>query len=148
MKKKLICMLLALVLVVGLTVLGVSANETATHTDHCVCGGKVTVGEHVCDANNPTWNAWTGTETDGYYYLTDNITVSKPISIAKGSTLTLCLNGKTLASTTSESAFTIRGELNICDCQDGGKITAKSKKAPGMIKMVNFESNTEFSMII
>ncbi|MBR5570272.1 MAG: hypothetical protein IKW10_05185 [Oscillospiraceae bacterium] len=147
MKKKLICMLLMLALVVGVTVIGVSADETAAHTDHCVCGGKVTVGDHVCDETNPTWTAWTGTETDGYYYLTDNITVSKPISIAKGSTLTLCLNGKTLASTTSESAFTIRGELNICDCQGGGKITAKSKKAPGMIKMVNSDADATLGTV-
>ena len=77
MKKKLICMLLALVMVVGAMVFSVSADETAAHTDHCVCGGKVTVGDHVCDETNPTWTAWTGTETNGYYYVENDMTLNK-----------------------------------------------------------------------
>ena len=146
--KKFISLLLALVLVVGvLPTTAFAADETKPHENHCVCGGLGNVGDHVCDETDPTWQPWTGTETNGYYYLESDMTLNKAYSIVKGNKLTLCLNGKTLTLTNSESAFAVRGKLNICDCQGGGKITAKSKKAPGMVKMVNSEADATLGTV-
>lgn len=76
--KKFISLLLALVLVAGvLPTTAFAADDTQNHENHCVCGGLGNVGDHVCDETNPTWQPWTGTETNGYYYLESDMTLNK-----------------------------------------------------------------------
>lgn len=54
----------------------------------------------------------------GNYYLTNDITISKPLKIESG-TVNLCLNGCTLKSSSSVQVY---GTLNICDCSEHGSI--------------------------
>jgi hypothetical protein len=90
------------------------------HT-HGVDGG--TGGEAV------TWNELTK-ETLGYtyelstgnYYLSENLTVSRPITIIGD--VKLCLNGKTLSGS-GNSTLDVSGtsaNLTICDCGDAGQV--------------------------
>ena len=60
----------------------------------------------------------------GNYYLTDDIT-NINLSIEITGTVNLCLNGHTISSSAAYGIFRIGagGVLNICDCQQGGKIT-------------------------
>lgn len=73
---------------------------------------------------------WTQTDslpdTDGNYYLTENITLSGTWNVPNGET-TLCLNGKTIR-VSGERVITIpsHATLNLYDCQDTGTITGAS----------------------
>ena len=60
----------------------------------------------------------------GNYYLTDDIT-DVTLSIEITGTVNLCLNGHTISGSAAYGIFRIGagGVLNICDCQQGGKIT-------------------------
>ena len=58
--------------------------------------------------------------------LGDNITVAEAISIPKGITVTLDLNGKSITGTHSGYVFSVAGTLNINDSQRTGTVTGKS----------------------
>ena len=58
--------------------------------------------------------------------LGDNITVAEAISIPKGITVTLDLNGKSITGTHSGYVFAVAGTLNINDSQRTGTVTGKS----------------------
>ncbi|MBE6981620.1 MAG: hypothetical protein E7437_04775 [Ruminococcaceae bacterium] len=104
------------------------------HDNHCICGGSaVGLGDHTtCTAL-----AWTGLDqaaftspdgnlvTDGtyytlknggVYYLTENVTLTKPLGVAKGESATLCLNGNDLTASNCR-AIELEGTLNLCDCR-------------------------------
>lgn len=125
---------------------------------HCICGGNLTgIAQESHSASCMSLDSWipvsqsdfavggifVAASTSGrvnfkeqtaHYYLTENVTTSSVLEILKGSDISLCLNGYTLTSTaTGNSAIRLSGKLNICDCQGGGKVTARSPKAPGMV---------------
>lgn len=152
MKKKLLALLLALVLVVGVTVISAMAEETTTeeHVNHCVCGGNGNGrGDHVC-ATSGVIEEWTPFSTDllehisdknyslpaGNYYLTGDTTLTDmSIYILPETNVTFCLSGFQLSG--NERIFRVNGTLNITDCQptrDGktqnGKITGNSGTGP------------------
>ena len=58
--------------------------------------------------------------------LGDDITVAEAISIPKGITVTLDLNGKSITGTHSGYVFAVAGTLNINDSQGTGTVTGKS----------------------
>lgn len=88
--------------------------DDQTHK-HCVCGDLGHMGDHTCGALQQ-WEPWTGTEIDGYYYLTGNIDLTKTVLISKGNTLNLCLNGYDIIGGTGVNRiFNIYGTLNLCD---------------------------------
>ena len=58
--------------------------------------------------------------------LGDNITVAEAISIPKGITVTLDLNGKSITGTHSGYVFAVAGTLNINDSNGAGTVTGKS----------------------
>lgn len=90
-------------------------TEEATAHKHCLCGNLGDIGDHTCSGLQ-TWTAWTGTETDGYYYLTGDVNLTKTVAIAKGKTLHLCLNGYDIIGGTAVTRiFNIYGTLNLCD---------------------------------
>ena len=116
-------LLLLLVLVVGLLVLPVSAQE-ANHPhsgSHCVCGGSaVDNHDHVCE--NVTWTPLSdgfgsfSALASGNYYLTEDVTVTAPKAIVNK--LSICLNGYNIY-TTGNTVFSYidpGAELNVCDC--------------------------------
>ena len=145
MKKQLFSLLLALVLVLGLTVISAAATEeptTPAHADHCVCGGQaVEVGDHVCE----TATGWTPFSINqmeatsnanqlnvpaGNYYLAEDITINKELNILPGTEVTFCMNGHKLTGT--RRIFRVNGPLNLCDCSadQSGVIDGKSANGP------------------
>ena len=76
----------------------------------------------------------TSLPASGNIYLTQNVELANAITIAKDTTLNLCLNGYTITRThvdgkTDERVFVVNGTLNICDCDERsstGTITAAS----------------------
>ena len=69
---------------------------------HCICGGSVSAGDHTSHSD-VIYTAWNGTDgitynnNTAYVYLTDNATINSNL-VVDGTTLYLCLNGKTYAS--------------------------------------------------
>lgn len=95
--------------------------------------------EHpVSDGENAIeWTANASTTSlpaSGNIYLTQNVELANAITIAKDTTLNLCLNGYTITRThvdgkPDERVFVVNGTLNICDCDERsstGTITAAS----------------------
>lgn len=95
--------------------------------------------EHpVSDGEEPIeWTANASTTSlpaSGNIYLTQNVELANAITIAKDTTLNLCLNGYTITRAhvdgkTDERVFVVNGTLNICDCDERsstGTITAAS----------------------
>ncbi len=106
----------------------------AVHENHCICEGAevASIQGHTCE--NVTWTALTQamfdapdgeTVTDGtgytlkdggHYYIKEAITLTKPLTVAAGEQISLCLNGNTLSGASCR-ALDLSGTLNLCDCQ-------------------------------
>ena len=135
MKKRLLSILLAICLLMGLLpAAALAANEHS----HCVCGGSVNAGSHTSHSN-VTYKPWDGTSAisysskKAYVYLTGNATLQSNLEITGGKTLYLCLNGKTLASNgTTKIVVKDKSKLVLCDCAGGGTIQAATSGWGGM----------------
>ena len=107
--------------------------QIETHT-HCVCGGNVTTGSHVCSGDTK-WTAWRTADAmpaeSGSYYLTGDVNLSGPWVIPAGVTIALCLNGHTLKYAGNAVVHIQGGTLNICDCADNGRITGGNGNSSG-----------------
>lgn len=130
MKKRILAFVLVLALIGSMLPMSVLA-EPADHTDH-QC-------EHCEEA--VTWTAWgddTAEKTTlptaaGHYYLTQQIKVSKTVSLTAGE-VTLCLNGQTItasgtANSDNDLCYSLKNDavLTITDCtatQTGDTYTA------------------------
>ena len=116
-----------------------TATLTPVHT-HCVCGGSVTTGNHTSHSdltftgvNNTDkfpGEVWNGNQnglwkiTEGSYYLTEDVTLTKPLVVAEGTTVNLCLNGHKLSASNGVfNIFQVNGTLNLCDCAGNGTLT-------------------------
>ncbi|MBR5570974.1 MAG: hypothetical protein IKW10_08815 [Oscillospiraceae bacterium] len=109
--------------------------EEPAHRSHCICAGAQAMPKelaHTCQ--DITWTALTqdmfdnATDStspvkltndgylldDGYYYLSEDITITKSIISTVDMTMALCLNGKNLHSETRTLYF--QGTLHLCDC--------------------------------
>lgn len=126
--KKLVSLLLALILAVGLLPTTVLADDTP-HT-HCVCG-QAAADAHTAPylAHNDTvsWTAWTESgalpDADGYYYLTQDVTLTQPW--AEEVDVKLCLNGhQIIGPDGADAIIAVPGaKLGVTDCAGGGQIT-------------------------
>lgn len=151
-KKRIFSILLFLVMVVGLMPSMAWASETVSHSNHCICGGGVTAGDHTTHTNITDWKklSWNnsklyvndteltaieeGTEKyysleSGNYYLADSFTIDKSIVVSAEKAVTLCLNGKILTSTVtgmSNGAIKAVGTFNLCDCGTSGTLKSKA----------------------
>ena len=106
--------------------------------EHCICGGDTCTGVgHTCD-EKVTFKAWSGASgklptESGYYYLTDNMTLTTEWEPSEGSNIVLCLNGKTItakvgtqdsASLTHDSIDIRKGvTVSVTDCVGTGTIS-------------------------
>ena len=122
-------------------------SSSGAHTDHCVCGGSISVGGHTHDTAVPTWTEWDGTADitgGGSYYLSGDVTVTDTVTLSGDSVvLNLCLNGHVLKLETSSAKRVIHVQqgatLNLCNCNastthtfsvsDGGLWTLKEGEA-------------------
>ena len=116
-----ICMALAICFLIPSSQTFTASAEDNDHSNHS--------GWNVIDVEG-AWNI----STSGSYYLSGDI--SNNITISSGTTVTLCLNGKTLKSYTTGSAV-IKVEsgasLTLCDCSgnNSGKVTGTTKNSSG-----------------
>ena len=107
------------------------ARWTLLH-EHCICGGDVTTGDHTAHTSQ-VFSAWNGkdaisyTNKTAYVYLSQNVTFNSNL-VVDGTTLYLCLNGKTFASNgTNKITVNNGGRLVLCDCAGGGTIRGATK---------------------
>lgn len=147
MKRNVISLLLALVLVFAVTVaLAPTAEAAVGRQARCICYGSlapekipVASGEaaHTGDANCThydsaiTWtalsttgmNGTTATElSSGYYYIDSGSEFNSAIlTIPAGAEVTIDLNGyKLKTDTTGKATLTVNGTLHLCDTSDTG----------------------------
>ena len=120
-----------------------SADKTLSYTFahmHCICKG---VEGHDCAPMG-----WLGlTQADilegnysldagVYYYLKEDVTLSKHIMIGSEKTLNLCLNGHTITAPAAARIFVVSGgTLNLTDCGETGSLVA-TKGATGAAILV------------
>ena len=98
-----------------------------TAHQHCICGGSISTGDHT--GHTPvSYQSWNGkdaisyTNKTAYVYLSQNVTFSSNLEV-DGTTLYLCLSGKTFASNgTNKITVKNGGRLVLCDCAGGGTI--------------------------
>ena len=123
---------------------GVAVLEATVHSgdhSHPICGAAhKDIGDHKGTCEAVEWTAWDGTSeitydsnNTAYVYLKDNVTRS--VRIGENYTLYLCMNGKSLmSSSTIQNNPVIRVDDNakfiLCNCQNGGTIT-HSDSVPG-----------------
>ena len=101
--------------------------------NHPVCGRTC---DHPDDEKHPDviWTAISSLDMikqygSGYYYLTDNVTLSDTVDLSGYASVHLCLNGKTITG-----GGLVCQNYTLCDCVGGGKITG-STSAEGCIKL-------------
>ena len=113
--------------------LGVLVNDDPVHENHCICGGHGTgKGEHTCQ--DAQWIAWGYLDTEktslpstsGNYYLVDDISLAKSVSIANTEDVSICLNGHDITTTGTDRVWAVRKYLSLTDCAaEQGVITTK-----------------------
>ncbi|MGN1004630.1 MAG: S-layer homology domain-containing protein [Oscillospiraceae bacterium] len=121
MRRKLFSLFLCVCII--LTLLPAAAMA-ADHTVHCICGSA------GCSSHGGA-QEWTGTATlpagDGYYYLTDDVSIAETWVPADGTVL--CLNGHNITFTgTSGAVIRLSNgqSFTLTDCHTGdeaGKVT-------------------------
>ena len=111
---------------------------------HCICG-KTNCTEEGHDGDL-TWTAWDSADslptTSGNYYLTTDVTLTKPWDYNRNQDVNLCLNGHSIYGADEpdeDGSWVIRvasgTNLAITDCHTGdqvGKITYKNVKHGGI----------------
>lgn len=115
----------------------VQLSTGETQMVHPVCGK---VCNHMDSEGNPkhpdvTWKPWSNTTSlpsDGYYYLTVDVTLRNTWSFDKDNGVALDLNGKTVSINASSHTIESCGNVALTDCRGGGKITHGSKKGLGV----------------
>ena len=102
---------------------------------HCICGGNTSIGDHTSHIDMG-WAPWAGTDDlpcnynsviystikDGYWYLTDDVTLDREYNGSFSDCMRLCLHGKTITLTENACIKITKGELIITDCTGQGKI--------------------------
>lgn len=131
-----------------------SASEVQEHS-HPVCGKTHTdIGDHTGPCGDVTWTAWDGTSEITYdsttktahIYLANNVEIEDALTIPRGHTLYLCLNGKTI-SYRGEGIYASNGggliyiagggALTICDCQNTGCIKYEKAQSSDQISTIH-----------
>ena len=95
---------------------------------HFLCGKDTCneVGGHT-ETDKVIFTAWNDEsklpETEGNYYLMNNVTLSEPWIPVNG--VVLCLNGHTITVGAKDSGITVGNgkTFTLCDCKGSGKIT-------------------------
>lgn len=100
--------------------------------EHCICGGSGAIGDHV-DHSDVQFAPWNGTDAisytgkTAYVYLAQNATIRSNL-VVDGTTLYLCLGGRTLASNgTNKIQVKNGGRLVLCDCDGSGTLKGATK---------------------
>lgn len=136
-----------------------SASEVSVHTNHFSCGVVGCQNNDHGHTQVTEWQPWTGPQSasednipydpetkTAYIYLTDNVQISDALTIPRGHTLYLCLNGKTI-SYNGAGIFASNGggliyiaggaALTICDCQNTGCIKYEKAQSSDQISTIH-----------
>ena len=136
-----------------------SASEVQGHTNHFSCGVAGCRNNDHSHTQVTEWQPWTGPQSasednipydsntkTAYIYLTDNVQISDALTIPRGHTLYLCLNGKTI-SYNGAGIFASNGggliyiaggaALTICDCQNTGCIKYEKAQSSDQISTIH-----------
>ncbi|MBR2594018.1 MAG: InlB B-repeat-containing protein, partial [Firmicutes bacterium] len=116
-RKRLLSIILSLVLVVGMFPAMALTASAASGTPIPASGGSLSTGS---------------------YYLSGNVNLTKDLTIAKGSTVTIDLNGYTLKGTGSAAVIFVNGgtlTINDTSSSKAGKITGGSSSTGGGVSV-------------
>jgi len=104
---------------------------------HCLCLGQTS----GCDHQNTKWQAWESTTSlptgSGYYYLLSDVALTGAQSVANGTDLHICLNGKTVTAAEGNRVFTLAtgAKLSVTDCGKTGTLTGGNKTYGGAVNV-------------
>jgi len=107
----------------------------------CQCGQKRHIGE--CSGKNVAWGAVLSDEylpsTTGYYYLVQNVTLSRQLTLAENAEVVYDLNGHSIRMDEGRAmALNKPGSLTIVDSVGTGKVSVRTQKNDnGMVVNVN-----------
>ena len=115
---------------------GAICMTTANAHGHPICGASCQDGSsHKNETGQPIGSAeeLTAIQNGGYYYLTDDVTLSGRNVWAPPSDTFLCLNGHTITGAAGKSTIAVGNGVNfiLTDCKGSGKITHESSDAVG-----------------
>ena len=121
-------------------------QSTVAAHKHCACGGLGKVEDYHKTCSSITYAAWedpNSLPTSGNYYLTCDVTLTGPVTLAK-STMNLCLNGYNITSSTR--VFSIYGTFNLCDCAETqGVVTGNTAGTQANGGVFYIYTNTTFN---
>ena len=114
-----------------------TAERGGEHADHPICGAAhKDIGDHTGECADVTWTAWDGVSdivydanNTAYVYLTGDAERDTTLTVEKGYTLYLCLNGYSLTMKAEGEVISVTGSFTLTDCRGGddtkpyGKIT-------------------------
>ena len=124
MKKKFLSIAVCLCMIMTMIPGGVLQPDeawAAEHTDHCICGGSRSSGDHTEHTDITDWKEWTETtylpNEAGSYYLTQNVEISEAWEPASGTVL--CLNGKNITANGRFDAIDVQASVTftLTDCE-------------------------------
>ena len=136
-----------------------SASEVSVHTNHFSCGVVGCQNNDHGHTQVTEWQPWTGPQSaskdnipydsntkTAYIYLANNVEIEDALTIPRGHTLYLCLNGKTI-SYRGEGIYASNGggliyiagggPLTICDCQNTGCIKYEKAQSSDQISTIH-----------
>lgn len=136
-----------------------SASEVSVHTNHFSCGVVGCQNNDHGHTQVTEWQPWTGPQSasednipydsntkTAYIYLANNVEIEDALTIPRGHTLYLCLNGKTI-SYRGEGIYASNGggliyiagggALTICDCQNTGCIKYEKAQSSDQISTIH-----------
>lgn len=140
MKKRILSILLAAVMVMAVLPISIWAEESAAH-EHTVCNNSSICVEHRSTPNNHgdpvEWDPISAIPTEaGNYYLTGDVVIDATWTVSVDTKL--CLNGKTLSLKNGKNGSVIEVQggatLTLCDCVGTGSvigINARTNSNPG-----------------
>lgn len=112
-------------------------DMTLEHT-HCLCAADA----KGCTHQAIPWQAWESAtalpEASGYYYLTQDVQLTKRSAILPGQQITLCLNGHRVTAAEGDRLFQVhnQAQLVIADCVGSGQLTGGSHGLGGAINIM------------
>jgi len=134
MRKRVLAMIMAVILVISCLPVGVVAEGDA-HI-HCLCGKETTLNA-TCEGCGEKAVEWIAVETlptaEGFYYLTKNIS-AEGVEYANGMQTAICLCGHDITSANGGQILSTNSgaRLTLTDCaQAQGKLTGASTNAYG-----------------
>ena len=105
----------------------------------CICGGKKDGGHRTgCDGSVYAWRPWTETDslpaTTGYFYLANDVEITKTMLVTTAEEIHLDLNGHTVTGRTriyQMASAKIDDTLTICDSVGGGRVVLRKYNEGG-----------------